>query len=56
MAKDGKVWETERSREMRRIMARHEHSGLTLSEFARREGMVLATLYWCKCPTNRIFS
>ena len=46
MAKDGKVWETERSREMRRLMARHERSGLILSEFARREGIVPATLYW----------
>jgi len=38
--------ETKRSREMRRLLARHERSGLTLSEFARREGMVAATLYW----------
>ena len=38
--------ETKRSREMRRLLARHERSGLTLSEFGRREGLVPATLYW----------
>jgi len=38
--------ETERGREMRRLLARHERSGLTLSEFGRREGWVPATLYW----------
>lgn len=38
--------ETKRRGEMRRLLARHERSGLTLSEFARREGMVPATLYW----------
>ena len=38
--------ETKRSREMRRLLARHGRSGLTLSEFARRECMVPATLYW----------
>jgi transposase-like protein len=38
--------ETERGREMRRLLARHERSGLTLSEFGRREGLVPATLYW----------
>jgi hypothetical protein len=46
MAKDGRCSETERSREMRRLFARWERSGLTLSEFARREGMVPTTLYW----------
>lgn len=46
MAKDGELAETERSREMRRLFARQERSGLTLSEFARREDLVLATLYW----------
>jgi transposase-like protein len=45
MAKDG-MSETERSREMRRLFARHERSGLTLREFARREALVPATLYW----------
>jgi len=54
MAKDGKVWGTERSREMRRLMARHERSGLTLSEFAQREGMVLATLYWWRRRLRKI--
>lgn len=38
--------ETERGREMRRLLARYERSGLTLSEFGRREGLVPATLYW----------
>jgi hypothetical protein len=38
--------ETKRSREMRRVLARHERSGLTLSEFGRREGLVAPTLYW----------
>jgi transposase-like protein len=46
MAKDGMAAETERSREMRRLFARWERSGLTLSEFARREDLVPATLYW----------
>ena len=45
MAKDG-VAETERSLEMRRLFARWERSGLALSEFARREGLVAVTLYW----------
>lgn len=46
MAKDGMAGETERSREMRRLFARWERSGLKLSEFARREDLVPATLYW----------
>jgi transposase-like protein len=46
MAKEGMAAETERSRKMRRLFARWERSGLTLSEFARREDLVPATLYW----------
>jgi len=37
---------TRRGREMRRILERCERSGLTLSEFARRQRMALPTLAW----------
>jgi hypothetical protein len=46
MAKDGAGVDTPRGAEMRRIFERWERSGLTLGEFARREGLVLPTLYW----------
>lgn len=46
MAKDGAGVETPRSAEMRRVFERWGRSGLTLGEFARREGLVLPTLYW----------
>lgn len=35
-----------RAREMRGVLARWERSGLTLSEFARRNGMAASTLGW----------
>lgn len=35
-----------RAREMRGVLARWERSGLTLSEFARRNGIPASTLGW----------
>lgn len=37
---------TARGREMQAVLARWERSGLTLAEFARREGMPASTLTW----------
>jgi|MudIll2142460700_1097286.scaffolds.fasta_scaffold29883_4 transposase-like protein len=35
-----------RARQMRRVLARWERSGLALSEFARRQGIAPSTLGW----------
>jgi transposase-like protein len=37
---------TPRGRQMQTVLARWERSGLTLAEFARREGMPASTLAW----------
>ena len=37
---------TARARQMRRVLAQWERSGLTLTEFARRHGMAASTLTW----------
>lgn len=37
---------TERAREMRRLLAAQERSGLSLAEFARRQGLRPNTLAW----------
>ena len=38
--------QTARARQMRRVLAQWERSGLTLTEFARRQGMAASTLTW----------
>jgi hypothetical protein len=37
---------TERAGEMRRVLGRWEHSGLTLREFGQQRGIPLSTLSW----------
>jgi len=37
---------TARARQMRRVLARWERSGQTLTEFARRHGIAASTLTW----------
>ena len=44
---------TRRGREMQRILERCERSGLTLSEFARRQRMPLPTLAWWRHRLRR---
>jgi hypothetical protein len=45
MARTGSTT-TARARQMRRVLERWQRSGLTLVEFARREGFVPTTLSW----------
>ena len=37
---------TARARQMRRVLARWQHSGLTLREFGQQRGIPLSTLTW----------
>lgn len=44
---------TPRGRQMQRVLARWERSGLTLAEFARREEMPAGTLAWWRYQLRR---